>query len=97
MWFLVFFFFLLSEGTRSYFYKQTNFTFSTSAFVTVSLLFSSSHTHHFSCSVGGPTILVCPGLRGFLGGGTFGANTGKILGKPRGVSHPVQHRTHSPM
>ena len=33
-------------------------------------------------SLGWPAILVCPGLKGFPGYGTFGAKTGKFPGKP---------------
>lgn len=63
---------------------QTNLAFSTSAFVTVSLLFSSSHsTHHFSSSIMGTSHPGLLELRGFPRCGTFGAKAGKILGQPR--------------
>lgn len=75
VWFSAFFFFfVLREGTGSYCYKQTNLAFSTSAFVTESLLFCSSHnTHNSSCSDRVPTVLGCQGLRVFPEYGTFGA------------------------
>lgn len=85
--FFVFFFFLLWEGTGSCCYQQT--AFSTSAFVSLSLLFSSSHnTHHFFLTAfRAPVIPVCQGLRGFRGCGTFVTKSGKI--KLRQLDHSV--------
>lgn len=55
---------------------QIDLALSTSAFVTVSLLFSPSHnTHHFSYSVRGADLPDLPRLRGFQGYGTFGTKT----------------------
>lgn len=81
VWGLVFFFFFsfFTMKRNQELLLQIDLALSTSAFVTVSLLFSPSHNrHHFSYSFRGTDLPGLPSLMGFQGYGTFGTKTRKF-------------------